>query len=207
VDELLDEDRPLVGAVGFAYDRSKADGERAVMDAVKNGLDALVISPTAIIGPADPQPSLTGKALIDLYHGKIPSLVPGGYDWVDVRDVVNAAISAITHGRTGEKYILSGQWHSLKELSELVQMHTGRRTVSRVLPMWLARVGLPFITLYSRISGTEPLYTRESLTIIAEGNRKISNDKARRELNFQPRPLTETIKDFTNWLKENDFIR
>jgi dihydroflavonol-4-reductase len=73
--------------------------------------------------------------------------------------------------------------------------------------MWIARVGLPFITLYSKLSGTKPLYTSESLTIISEGNRMISNDKARRELNFNPRPLTETIKDFLTWLKDNGHLR
>ncbi len=205
--EQLDETRPLVENEGFAYDRSKAAGERAVMDAVKNGLDALVLSPTAIIGPSDPEPSLIGNAVIDIYNHKIPSLVPGGYDWVDVRDVVNAAISAIDKGRTGEKYLLSGHWHSLQEFSALIQLHTGRKTVNTILPIWIARVGLPFIGMYSKISGTKPLYTSESLTIISEGSRMINNTKAKRELNFNPRPLTETLKDFLNWLKANGSIQ
>ena len=205
--QALDETRPLVMDEGFAYDRSKAAGERAVMAAVKGGLDAVVLSPTAIIGPADPEPSLIGNALIDIYNNKIPSLVPGGYDWVDVRDIVNAAITAMEKGRTGEKYLLSGQWRSLQEFSGLIQHHTGKKTVHTVLPMWIARVGLPFITLYSKISGTKPLYTSESLTIIAEGNRMISNSKAKRELGFNPRPLTETIGDSLSWLKENNYIK
>jgi dihydroflavonol-4-reductase len=207
LDKPLDETRSLVDNEGFAYDRSKAAGERAVMEAVKNGLDALVLSPTAIIGPADPEPSLVGNAVIDIYNHKIPSLVPGGYDWVDVRDVSTAAISAIKNGRTGEKYLLSGHWHSLKEFSELIQLHSKRKTVQMVLPMWLARVGLPFIDLYSKISGTKPLYTSESLTIIGEGSRLISNAKARHELNFNPRPLTDTIEDLLIWLKANRMIQ
>ena len=205
--QALDETRPLVMNEGFAYDRSKAAGERAVMAAVKGGLDAVVLSPTAIIGPADPEPSLIGNALIDIYNNKIPSLVPGGYDWVDVRDIVDAAITAMEKGRTGEKYLLSGQWRSLQEFSGLIQHHTGKKTVHTVLPMWIARVGLPFITLYSKISGTKPLYTSESLTIIAEGNRMISNSKAKKELGFNPRPLTETIGDSLSWLKENNYIK
>lgn len=206
-DQPLDETRPLVFDEGFAYDRSKAAGERAVMEAAKNGFDALVLSPTAIIGPDDPEPSLTGNAVIDIYNHKIPSLVPGGYDWVDVRDVVAAAIAAIGKGRTGEKYLLSGHWHDLKGFSGLIQLHSGRKTVSTVLPMWIARVGLPFIDLYSKLSGTMPLYTSESLTIISEGSRLINNSKARKELNFNPRPLSDTIKDFLTWLKENGKIK
>lgn len=206
VNEPLDETRPLVGGEGFAYDVSKAAAERFVMEATKRGLDAFVLSPTAIIGPADPEPSLIGQAVVDLYNNSIPSLIPGGYDWVDVRDIVSAAIMAIEKGRTGEKYLLSGHWHSLKELSALIGAQAGRSTVQLVVPLWLARVGLPFITLYSKAIGCKPLYTGESLTIISEGNRMISNEKARRELGFNPRPLAGTIADMLDWFKANKII-
>ncbi len=46
-----------------------------------------MLCPTSVIGPFDFEPSLSGQMLIDFYHRKIPLLVPGGYDWVDVRDV------------------------------------------------------------------------------------------------------------------------
>ncbi|HNY02015.1 MAG TPA: NAD-dependent epimerase/dehydratase family protein [Bacteroidales bacterium] len=205
--EPLDETRPLVEKEGFAYDRSKAGGERAVMEAHAQGMDVVVLSPTAIIGPADTEPSLTGTAVIDIIRGKIPALVPGGYDWVDVRDVVKAAIASIEHGRSGEKYLISGHWHSLKELSGLIGRSAGRRTVSLVLPIWVARLGLPFIGLYSRLTGSKPLYTRESLTIISEGNRRISHAKAARDLGHQPKPLNETISDLVNWFKNNDYLK
>ena len=206
LDRPLDENRPLVKDEGFAYDRSKATGERAVMEAVPMGLNALILSPTAIIGPSDPEPSLIGNAVLDLYNHKIPSLVPGGYDWVDVRDIVTAAISAIENGRIGEKYLLSGHWHSLKEFSGLIQLYSDRKIVKTVLPLWLARLGLPFITLYGRMTGTKPLYTSESLTIISEGNRLISNSKARNELEFNPRPLSDTIHDMLDWFKEYKYL-
>ncbi len=206
LNQPLDETRPLVTDKGFAYDMSKATGERTVMAAVSKGLDAFVLSPTAIIGPADPEPSLIGTAVLDLYNNKIPSLVPGGYDWIDVRDIVSAAISAIEKGRTGEKYLLAGHWCSLKEFSGLIQQYSGRKTVKTVLPLWSARLGLPFINLYSCLTGTKPLYTSESLTIISEGNRMISNEKARRELGFSPRPLGDTIKDTILWFRENGYL-
>ncbi len=205
-DEVLDETRPLVSNGGFSYDCSKATGERSVLEAVKQGMDAVIISPTAIIGPDDPEPSLVGKAVIDIYNHNIPSLIPGGYDWVDVRDVVSGAISAMEHGRSGEKYLLSGHYHSLKEFSSTIANVTGRKTVQTLIPLWLARFGLPFTTLYSRILGTEPLYTRESLTIITEGSRLISHKKAEKELNYNPRPLLETIEDLVLWFKEQKRI-
>jgi dihydroflavonol-4-reductase len=206
LNQPLDESRPIVTDKGFAYDKSKATGERTVLAAVKRGLNATVLSPTAIIGPADPEPSLVGQAVLDLYNRKIPSLVPGGYDWIDVRDIVGAAIAAIDRGRTGEKYLLSGHWHSLQEFSGLIRQHSGRKTVRTVLPMWSARIGLPFIAIFSNLTRTKPLYTSESLTIISEGNRMISNAKARKELGFDPRPLSETIRDILQWFRENGYL-
>ena len=177
-----------------------------VMEEVRKGLNAVILSPTAIIGPDDHEPSLIGQAVIDVYNNKIPSLVPGGYDWVDVRDIVDAAINAITKARTGEKYLLSGKWASLKEFSALISSITGKKTVSAEVPIWLARVGLPFITMYGKLLNQKPLYTSESLTIISEGNRMISNEKARRELNFSPRPLEDSLSDLIGWLKQQGKI-
>jgi len=206
VDQPLDETRPLVGSEGFAYDRSKAEGERIVLQAVRNGLDAIVLSPTAIIGPGDPEPGLIGTALLELYHHQIPALVPGGYNWVDVRDVVQGAINALTMGQVGEKYLLSGKWHTLLELSKTVAKVSSAKTPQVVMPLWVAKFGLPFITLYSKVSGVEPLYTRESLQIIAEGNRRISNEKARHALNYSSRSLEESVRDSLNWFKEQGLI-
>jgi len=202
----LDENRPLVGSEGFAYDRSKADGERAVMEAFHNGMDTIVLSPTAIIGPADPEPSLTGKAVLQLIHHKIPALVPGGYNWIDVRDVVNTAISAMEKARSGQKYLVAGRWHSIHDLSGVVGKYSGIKTVQTVLPFWSAKLGLPFITLFSRFTGLEPLYTSESLEILAKGNRHIDNTKSMKELGLDPRSLDDTLSDLITWFKDNNYI-
>jgi dihydroflavonol-4-reductase len=206
LEALLDENRPLVGEEAFAYDRSKADGERIVMDAARNGLDAFVLSPTAIIGPMDFEPSLMGKAFLQLYHGQIPALVPGGYNWVDVRDIVETSIRAIDKARKGEKYLLAGHFHSLPEVAAMIQKHTGKKIVSAVMPFWLAWTGLPFITLYSRISGRVPLYTRESLKIISTASKYISHEKAAAELGYAPRPMDKTVLDTMNWFAQNGYL-
>lgn len=205
-DSLLNESRELVGSEAFSYDRSKADGERIVSEAAKNGLDAVILSPTAIIGPMDFEPSLMGKAFLQLYHRQIPALVPGGYNWVDVRDIAATAIAAIEKGRKGEKYLLAGKWHSLKEISLLIQKITHKKTPQVEMPFWTAKAGLPFITLFSRITGTVPLYTKESLEIIRNSNRCISNKKAVAELGFNPRPVEETVRDIFGWFDKNDFL-
>lgn len=206
LEEELDETRPLVGDEGFLYDQTKAESERVVLDAVARGLDAVILNPTAVIGPNDFKPSLLGQAIIRLYSGKLPALVPGGYDWVDVRDVADAAIAAIEKGRKGHRYLLAGGWNTLRELSRIVENVTGRKTTTYTCPLWLTKLGLPLFRLYGAITRSHPLYTRESLHILTKGNRRISSRKAQKELGYRSRDVEETMRDTLNWFKENRYI-
>ena len=207
LDENMDETRQFITHTHMIYEQSKTDGERLVLEAVKNGLDAVIITPTAIIGPHDYKPSYLGQALIKMYTNSLPMLVPGGYDWVDVRDVVDCAISASEKGRKGERYLASGHYLSLKELSKLISQTTGKKTPSFTGPAFLATIGLPFITLYARLKKEDPLYTSNSLEILRNSNSRISHTKATSELNYQPRPLEETLRDTFEWYVQNGLIK
>jgi nucleoside-diphosphate-sugar epimerase len=206
LDEVLDETRAYIGKTKLIYEKSKAESERIVLDSVSKGLNALVINPTAVVGPFDFQGSYLGQALIKIYQNKLPMLVPGGYDWVDVRDIVEGSISAITKGRIGEKYILSGNYLSLKELSMLIGKISNKKTPKLIAPLFLAKVGLPFIHLYSKITKDHPLYTGESLHILKNSNKFISNEKAKKELDYKPRALSDTLTVAFDWYKQNGFI-
>jgi dihydroflavonol-4-reductase len=202
----MDESRPLVKDSPQAYERTKSISTEWVLSQKTNHFEVIILNPTAVLGPLDHKPSLTGKLLIKMVRGKIPGLIPGGYNWVDVRDVAGAASNVVFKGKSGEKYILSGNWHSLKEYAEILQKVSGRKITKIVLPFWLARVGVPFIHIWSVIIGQQPLYTNESLDIVSEGNKNILNAKARKELGFHPRPLAETLRDSYIWFKENNYI-
>ena len=191
----LDEQRGPVGPSAFVYDRSKVGGEDVIRDAVSRGLDAVILNPTAVIGPEDHRPSHMGKVLMALADGRMPVIVDGGFDWVDVRDVVDAAIAAVDRGRTGERYLLSGEWASLMAVAHHVDAAVNRRRVRLVLPVWVARPFVPVVGLVARLAGSPPVFTNESLAIVAEGNRAIRHDLATRELGFRPRPLKQTVED------------
>ena len=202
----LDESNPLATDSKIAYEASKAEAELLVLKATEEGLNASILNPSAIIGPYDYQPSYLGQALMKIYKNKLPMLVSGGYDFVDVRDVVMAAISASTNGRRGERYILSGRWMSLKDLSIKIAELTGQRTPRFVAPTCLAKAGLPFIRAWAKLSGRHPLYTAESLDILKQSSRNISNTKARKELGYNPRPIEETLVDTFRWFEENGLM-
>jgi dihydroflavonol-4-reductase len=199
----VDESRPLVASRRCPpYDRSKAAGEIVVRRAIEQGLDAVIIYPTAIIGPNDYEPSYFGEALLLLARHKLPALVTGGFDWVDVRDVVAGAMLAEASAPLGARYLLSGHWVSMHDIAADVAEITGVPVPGFVCPLWLARVGAPIIKGISRFSGKRPLYTAVSLRAL-KSNRNISHEKATRELGYNPRPFQETLADTIGWFATN----
>jgi len=205
-ERVLDEGRSLALNDSIDYSRSKALSELVIQEAVKDGLDAVILNPTAVIGPFDYAPSLLGRALILIYRGKIPALISGGYDWVDVRDVAKASIMSVEKGEKGERYILSGHWKNLCELAELTYEISGKRYKKLTCSPGLARVGLPFLKLYCRLNSTQPLYTKDSLKILQTSHSQVSYEKARKYFGFNPRPIEETIRDTFDWYRANGFM-
>jgi len=204
-DQMLDEARERVSGRRPAYDRSKAAGEAVMREAVDRGLDVVIVYPTAVIGPHDYGPSRMGHIFLNLYYRKLPSLIEGGFNWVDVRDVVAGAMAAEERGRTGEGYLLSGHWLSVRDVADIAAQITGVPPPRLTSPMWLARVGAPFAEAYSKVFGGEPLYTREALLAL-RANRCITYEKAARELGYTARPTPETVRTIYEWLAETKRI-
>jgi dihydroflavonol-4-reductase len=205
-DAVLDESNMLIESKKVIYPFSKAESERLVLNAVNEGLDAVILSPTAVIGPFDYRGSFLGSALIKIYKNKIPMLVSGGYNWVDVRDIAAAAIQAVESGRKGEKYILSGNFCSLKDLSEMTGRISEKRTPKLLAPVFLAKVAFPFIQFYYSLIKEKPIYTLQSLDLLTNAPKNISFEKAKADLNYSPRPLAETLNDTFKWYRENKYL-
>jgi dihydroflavonol-4-reductase len=205
-DALLDESAPLAGQESYFYNQSKARTEALLLDACRQGLNVLILNPSSVVGPDDFAPSLAGQMIIELANGKLPFLIRGGYHWVDVRDVVQAAVNAMSLGQNGHRYLLTSQWMSLLTIAEIIGRQANRRTPV-IVPGFLARAGLPFVHLFSRLSGTRALYTSESLDIVSHSPRQVSNQKAVAELQFNPRPVAESFTDALHWFDEQGYLK
>ena len=202
----LNETRALSTDSTISYNRSKALGQKMMLDASSKDLEIIVLCPTSIIGPNDFKPSLMGNALIRFYNGQNPFLVPGGFNWVDVRDVCTAAINAIESGMAGACYLLGGSWQSLGTLAQEIEKQGGHKRPRLELPMWLAQAGAPLLNLQSLLSKKAPLYTAVSLQTINSSHRNISSERAKKALGYNPRPFRETLSDTLAWFRENNYI-
>jgi dihydroflavonol-4-reductase len=206
LDETLDETRSLCLNSPISYNQSKALGQKIMLEASTRDLEIIILNPTAIIGPADYTPSFFGHALLRFYRGQNAGIIPGGYNWVDVRDVCQATISALEFGSGGTSYLISGSWQSLKSVVNDIWKLGGHPPPWLELPIFLAQIGTPFLNIHSYVSKRPPLFTYVALDTIKNSHHNISNEKARKVLMYNPRPFDVTLSDTIKWFKDNKYV-
>jgi dihydroflavonol-4-reductase len=205
--EPVDETRERSGGKGCpAYDKSKGDGELEVLAVVERGLDAVIVCPSGIIGRLDFKKSRMGCVFLSLANGTMPAGVVGGFDWVDVRDVVIGAMLAEKLGRKGELYLLTGNYVPMREVMNQFSAIAGRKPPRMDTPMWLARAVAPAALVIANVTGMPALFTPESLCAL-RANDQLLHSKAEKELGYKPRPFAETLEDTYKWFKEAGFLK
>lgn len=206
LDLPVNETRPRATAAKYPpYDRSKAAGEQEILKGLQQGLDAVILNPTGIIGPFDYEPSYLGRALLLLAQGRLPALITAGFNWVDARDVASAAILASQHGISGESYVIAGHWRSIEQIGQLVSQFVQLPAPRLTVPLWLAAAGIPISAAYAAITHQKNIFTRATIMAL-KSNQVIDHAKASQHLNYQPRPFNDTIFDTMQWFAEHGYL-
>ena len=198
--EVIDEKATRAGGTHPHYDHTKTLGEMAVREVIKEGLHGVIVHPSGVIGPGDHRPSRVGQVLLDLAVRKLPILLPGGFNWVDVRDVCEGAIAAEHCGRIGESYLLTGYWHSARQIASFGTEITGVAPPRFDIPLWIARGIAPVGTLYGWLTKTEPRLNSNVLAALCAAH-NISHAKAAQELGYVPRSIRESVHDSYRWFE------
>lgn len=183
-----------------AYAKTKAEATRLVLEAVESGLDAVVVQPSGVIGPGDNGRNHISGFFRMYLSRRLPCGVTGGYDFVDVRDVAQGILSAAEKGRSGECYILSNRYVSIKELISMMGKAADRKDRTPIIPIFLAQIAAPFVELWSKIAGKRTVFTGYSLYTLKTRS-LFSHDKATRELGYRPRDIYVTVSDTIGYLK------
>lgn len=211
--DLMGSSRPVTESAGFhpdrtimEYGKTKAIASIDILRAVETrGLDAVLVCPTGFIGPFDYKISAIGKLLIDYINRKIPVILEGGFDFVDIRDVADGMCAATDYGHAGENYILSGNYISVAEIMRAIGNYSGIPSPEFRLPYRLAYCFSYFAERYYYWKGMQPRYTRNSIKILSLDVR-VSSDKARGELGYVARPFERTVEDTIDWLEGEGFL-
>jgi dihydroflavonol-4-reductase len=198
VDKPIDESNALVSAdFAIPYPRSKAAGQRIVMQAIEEGLNAVILYPTGIMGPNDYAARASNQLLIPVANGEVPALPMLGYDFVDVRDVASGAIAAQEIAPTGRTYVLGNARYMLPELATKVAALVGI-PAPRPIPAWMMTLTLPWMDVTAAITGKPSMITRASLYPLRNSH-AISHARATQELGYHPRPIDQTLHDTISW--------
>ena len=208
IEEPLLEDRKLIDDPNAVpYDLSKADGQKIVIDYCQQGLDASIIHPTSIVGPNDFKPGLPMQEMVNLANGKRKVLPNWGYNFVDVRDLCLTAISAVSKGKTGQNYIVGGEYHMYSYIAELMEEQLGRTVLLGTIPNFVSYLGLPYEYVKSLITKKPRVLTVDTLHTGKTGNKVVPSTLARSELGHNPRPLEETIHDMVSFFQKRGLIK
>ena len=178
------------------YQRSKVAVEHACLTAVANGLDVVIATSCAIVGPHDYKPSPMGRVLLDFARGRLRAYIPGGFEFVAARDIVEGHRLAMDKGRTGHKYIFSSGHTSVDELMAYYEEITGRpRPRWRLSPPLMAALAEVTSFVTTRLRPDAPLrFTPGAVRLLRLG-RRADTTKARTELGFTPTPLREAVRE------------
>jgi dihydroflavonol-4-reductase len=196
---IIDEKLPFdpINPAG-AYDATKAQASLAVLEAAQNGLDAVIVLPTGVIGPHDYRRSEMGELILSWMSSKVSIMVEGLFDFVDVRDVALGHILAAEKGKPGEVYILSGEHVSLESMWKMAKELSGIYASIIKIPFSLANNVAVVAEWYYRVTRQRPRFTRYALETVTS-NSIICCDKACQDLGYHPRGMAETMQDTVNW--------
>lgn len=182
-----------------AYAKTKAEATSLVLKACSNGsLKASIVFPSAIIGPDDYNKG-PFTTLIEMYiNNKLPALIKGGYDFVDVRDVVSGIVNISNKNKFGEVYLLTNKYYSVKALIDILSEVTNKKKIKLIIPTWFIKLIAPLIESFSNLRNKKSLFTSYSIFVL-HTNSIFSHQKATEELNYNPRDLKITLQDTYKW--------
>ena len=187
------------------YSMSKYIAENEARMFISKGLPLVIVNPTLVIGINDIKPTPSGQMIIDVVKKKMPGYIDGGINIIDVEDVAQGHILAVTKGKGGNRYLLGNRNVTVYEYLKLIADIAGVKPPAIKLPYKLALALGHIFELGSYITKKPPVVTASEVRI-GKMTEWYDCSKAVNELGLPQTPIETTIKKAINWFKENGYI-
>ena len=182
------------------YATIRRDAEAAALAEARPGFDVVSVCPAFTFGPEDPAGAPANKLLERLVAGKLPVSLPVAFSCTDVRDFADGMVRAAERGRSGERYLLTGENVTADDLLQRAATIAGVRAPRWTPPTLLAHGAIGALELVSRLRGRPAPVTREVLEVFGR-YAWYDATKAHTELGWTQRPLEQTLADTIAWLR------
>lgn len=168
-----------------------------------DGLEVVAVNPAFPFGADDTGPTPTGQMVLDTLRGRMPFVVEGGFNAVDVRDVAEGHLLGALRGRAGRRYILGGENVTFADFAKRVAAAAHRKPPALTLPTGLMlAAGRVSEAIATHITRRPPQFTERSVAYMAGRYSWFSTQRAQRELGYTPRPLDEAIHASIAWFSQ-----
>ena len=175
--------------------------QQCVLQSAKDGVPAIVVNPTIMIGPYETGRN-PGSLLMAVFTGRMPGYISGGRNFINVKDAAIGVANALTKGRIGESYILGHQnlsyreaFHKMAEIAEV-------KPPQFAVPSWMITAYGCLLSFYAFLSGTKPVATYPMMHLSCR-NLYYSSKKAVKELELPQTPLEEGIRESFDWFRRH----
>ncbi len=189
-----------------AYLQVKWLMDKMAREAGELGVPIVVGIPTMTFGEYDYGPS-TGRIITNAINQTLPGFVQGNRNVVYAGDAARGLLSACIHGRIGERYLITGENISMKELLQKIVSIATIDKMPKEVPLGLAKlVSKIKMTKYKFFGGEVPLLNDTAIAVMSAGQ-FLNGDKAKNELGYEPKiTLDDTITRSIDWFKANKYI-
>jgi dihydroflavonol-4-reductase len=181
-----------------AYGQSKYLAEMEVWRGIAEGLEAVMVNPTIILGAGNWNEGST--KLFQSVYNEFPWYAEGTTGFVDVGDLVKAMLLLMESNITGQRFIISAENRSYREVFDLMAKAFGKRPPNKKVTPFIAKIVWRLEAVKSWFTKKDPLVTKETAaTALARVN--FDNSKLKKYLpEFSYKPLQTTISIVCNTL-------
>ena len=194
------DDYPIETVGKWPYYLSKIYEEKLVLEMVKQGLPAIILNPSLLLGPGDARLSST-QDIYRFLQKRIPAMPRGGISFVDVRDAAQTFADALEKGRIGERYLLGAVNWEFTEFFARLSRIAGMPPPLLRLPSPVKVAGAHLLEKLARARGQEPELPASDVEM-GEHWFFIDWSKAERALGFQARDPLETLSETVAYVRE-----
>jgi nucleoside-diphosphate-sugar epimerase len=181
------------GRLNTNYAISKFRGEMEVWRGIAEGLQAVIVNPTTILGFGDWHN--TSCAIFRNIFNEFPWYTEGVNGFVDVGDTARAIVRLLDSDLSGQRYIINGDNWSYRKLFTEIATEFGKRPPAREATPFLAGIAWRVERMKSLFSGRASLLTRESARV-AQSKTSFDNTKVLQALpGFSFTPLETSIRE------------